>query len=243
MLGRKLPWVFFADCISCRLNYSPGMTENAIYGSHYYYSRMAMSDRAYAMVACVRSGKMQPHVKPQDRVFEFGVGSGLAMAGLRCAARDGFDVNPAATIEAARHGITILNSIDGISSAYDVVICHHVLEHMNNPADCLATLRRLLRPNGKLLLFVPFEEQRRYRRHIADDPNHHLYSWTPHTLHNLVEDSGFAVHSAGLGHFGYDRVAAQIATRLHSGELGFRFLRRCGHIVRPEREIRIVASR
>ena len=213
------------------------------YDATYYLEELAMPEPDYAMVSRQRGGKIQPYIKPSDVVFEYGVGSGLNLASLVCRARYGFDINLSAIGIARQHGVEIVETCDGVEAAYDVVICHHVLEHLLAPADTLATLRRLLRVGGKLLLFVPYEEQRRYQRHIASDKNHHLYSWTPHTLANLVIESGFTLESAAVGTFGYNRIAARLARTLKLGEPGFRFLWGCAHLIRREREVRVVATR
>ena len=52
---------------------------------------------------------------------------------------------------------------------------------------------------------------------------------------------GFDVAEAGTGEFGYSRFAAVWASKLHLGETGFRCLRRLLHIVKPAREVRIIA--
>jgi hypothetical protein len=100
-----------------------------------------------------------------------------------------------------------------------------------------------LRAGGTLLLFVPYEEGRRYRKHIVTDRNHHLYSWTPHTLANLAIETGFNLRSAAVARFGYDRFSARLASSLHLGDVGFRFIRRSLHLFRNEREVCVVATR
>jgi hypothetical protein len=105
----------------------------------------------------------------------------------------------------------------------------------------LQELHRLLRPGGTLLLAVPFEKERRYRHYDPDEPNHHLFSWSPQTLGNLVAESGFQLHSITLEQFGYDRFAAVWAERCGLGERGFRSFRALAHRLRPGREVRVVA--
>lgn len=214
------------------------------YDALYYMNVVAMPEAAYVMLSKARARKLQPHIKPSDKVFEFGVGSGLNLASLVCAARYGSDINPISNEIARQHGVEIVDSLDDIEDVYDVVICHHVLEHLTAPAECLATLRRLLRVGGTLLLLVPYDGDRRhYLKHIATDVDHHLYSWTPHTLANLVIESGFNLRSTALGMFGYDRFSARLATKLNLGDAGFRLIRRCAHLVHGEREVRVVATR
>lgn len=42
------------------------------------------------------------------------------------------------------------------SSSFDVVLCNQVLEHVFNPEEFLDEVNRVLKPNGKLILTVPF---------------------------------------------------------------------------------------
>jgi hypothetical protein len=102
-------------------------------------------------------------------------------------------------------------------------------------------MRRWLKPEGRLLLYVPFERQRGGKEFRRDEPNHHLYSWNVQTLGNLVEETGFRVTESGLREFGYSRFAAAWAVRFGLGEGGFRCLRGVLHLLRPLSEVRIVA--
>ena len=74
----------------------------------------------------------------------------------------------------------------------------------------LANASAVAAAGRKFLLFVPYEEQRRYQRYIASDNNYHFYSWTPHTLANLVIECGFSLIRSAR-HFGYGRFCARLA--------------------------------
>jgi hypothetical protein len=104
-------------------------------------------------------------------------------------------------------------------------------------------MRQFLRPAGTLLLYVPFEKERRYRHYNPSEPNHHLFSWNAQTMGNLVTECHFKVESAEVGEFGYDRFAATLACKLKFGEGGFRLIRRMAHLLKPASEVRVVASR
>jgi SAM-dependent methyltransferase len=125
----------------------------------------------------------------------------------------------------------------------DVLICHHVLEHLASPMEALGTMKRILRPKGFLLLYVPYERECRYRRHLPQEPNHHLYSWNVQTLANLAAVSGFSIDQAGLGKYGYDRFCAKLACRFHLGESGFRLLHRIANGIIPLLEVRLIARK
>ena len=214
----------------------------SLYDEGYFRSWLDMPDAAFALVSRQRAQKIQPYVGASDRIFEYGVGTGLNVALLNCGARHGYDINPNSNVVAREHGIELIEPTKCEAGTYDVVICHHVLEHLLNPVECLVEISQLLRRGGTLLLFVPYEEQRRFRSYISNDPNHHLYSWTPHTLANLLGECGFNLRSAGIERFGYDRFCARMAVKFAIGNVGYRFIRWCAHLLRPEREVRIVAE-
>jgi ubiquinone/menaquinone biosynthesis C-methylase UbiE len=107
----------------------------------------------------------------------------------------------------------------------------------------LDELRRVLKPGGVTLLAVPFETGSQYRSFNPIEPNHHLFSWNVQTLGNLVVTAGFKVRTTELRKYGYDRFAAKLAVRLKWGEKGFRFLRSLGWILKPLREVTVVAEK
>jgi SAM-dependent methyltransferase len=167
---------------------------------------------------------------------------GWNLAALRCRRKIGFDVADFLEPSLRALGIEFVADTRVLPDARrDVVICHHTLEHVLHPPDALEEMRRLLKPAGRLLLYVPFEREGRYEHFRPDEPNHHLYSWNVQTLGNLVEEAGFQVSQAGIGEFGYSRFSAAWAAKLRLGEAGFRCLRRLLHLIRPAFEVRLIA--
>jgi SAM-dependent methyltransferase len=212
-------------------------------GQSYHYGKRAIPDAALPWVARQRSEKLERWIRANDVVFEYGVGAGWNLAQLHCRKRYGFDISEFLAPAVRARRIEFVSDLASIEDgAIDVVLCHHTLEHVVDPPAALWMMRRMLRPQGRLLLFVPQEYDPKFERFRRDDPNHHLYSWNVQTLGNLVEEVGFRVIEGGVGRFGYDRVAAIWATRLRIGEVGFRILRRTLHAVKPGLEIWIVAE-
>jgi SAM-dependent methyltransferase len=125
----------------------------------------------------------------------------------------------------------ISNDVALDANHFDVVLCHHVLEHVSRPLASLQRIKELLRTGGKLLLFVPFERESRFRRYRADNRAHHLYSWTKASLEKLVSTAGFEILSMELQKFRFDRAAAIIAKRLFGGLRLYRFLRSTGMVL------------
>ena len=209
-----------------------------------YHSRRQLPPAAEEWICAIRAEKFQPWIKPGDRVFEYGVGFGWNLARLQCAEKAGCDVAPGLQTVVEGKGIRFVADPAALPGAtFDVVICHHTLEHLRHPAGALAIIRNLLKPGGTLLLHVPYEKERKYRRHNPADKAGHLYSWTPSSLSNLVISEGYELLAAGLQRFRFDRAAAVVALKLKIGEPGYRFLRRAGQLLLPEYEIALVAQK
>ena len=212
-------------------------------GQRYQQQKRSVPDAAVPWIAGLRAQKLQPFIKPTDAVVEFGVGLGWNLAKIKCARRIGTDLENflPETLQSAIEFLPTSSAIPNESA--EVAICHHVLEHVENPPEMLREAWRVLKENGQLLVYVPFEKEFRYRGFDPAEPNHHLYSWNVQTLGNLVVSQGFVPQKCELGEFGYDRFAAKLALRFSLGENGFRMIRRLAHLVRPGREVRVVAKK
>ncbi|MDO8484535.1 MAG: class I SAM-dependent methyltransferase [Candidatus Limnocylindrales bacterium] len=199
------------------------------------------NDEVSDIVARHRVRKFQPLVHPDDIVFEYGVGTGLNLRHLKCRRRVGYDLSEAGRAECERAGIEFVSDLSGASPDVSVVICHHALEHVPDPLDSLEQMHALLRPGGRLILCVPLETLRRYRRYVPNDPNHHLFSWNALTLGNVVTAAGFVVRSVRIAPFGYEQRLAVLSRYL--GDQAYR----CGLAVvrtlRPADEVCLQASR
>lgn len=209
-----------------------------------YQGKRSIPDAALPWIAKLRAKKLSPYIGSKDTVFEFGVGFGWNLAALKCGRKLGHDISAFLEPSVQEQQIEFVAVTSRLeNSSVDVAICHHTLEHVLDPPSVLREIHRVLRPNGTLLLFTPYEKERRYRRYDSSEPNHHLYSWNMQTLGNLVEELGFKLSEGKLGRFGYDRFAAHWAVRFHAGEAGFHFIRSTIHVLRPAFEVRVVATK
>jgi len=213
-------------------------------GERYQLEKRAIPEAAIPWVARLRAEKISPRLAASDVVLEYGAGFGWNLAALECRRKLAFDLGDYLQPSIRASGVEFLADTNSMPrGSVDAVICHHTLEHLPHPAAALEEMARMLRAGGKLLLFAPYERERKYRRFDPAEPNHHLYSWNAQTLGNLVSETGFRVVEAGTGRFGYDRFAAVWAGKLRLGEGGFRGLRALLHLLKPAREVRIVAAR
>lgn len=81
-------------------------------------------------------------------------------------------------------------------ASFDVAALYHVIEHVPSPRAELQELRRLIKPDGWLVLETPNIATpwfrvlgARWRQFIPD----HIFFFTPQTLTRLCEEQGFAV--------------------------------------------------
>jgi len=139
--------------------------------------------------------KFSGEIQPGDTVLDFGCGGGALLEGLICEKKLGVEVNPAAIEEARGRGIEVFPSVEEIpGGTVDVVISNHALEHTQRPLDEVVALFHTLKPGGKLVIVVPCESI--IRSYRAEDMNHHLYSWSPMCLGNLLTEAGFRLEES-----------------------------------------------
>jgi SAM-dependent methyltransferase len=138
----------------------------------------------------------------QGRLLDFGCGSGSWLARMQ---RQGWDVTGVEmSAEAAERGrkelgVPILTGTlphrDLASRQFDVITMWNSLEHVHEPAETLAEARRLLAPEGKLLVSVPNLASLSFRwfgeAWYGLDLPRHLVHFTPDTLTRMLRLAGF----------------------------------------------------
>jgi len=136
--------------------------------------------------------KFQKFIKSTDKVIDFGCGGGYLLRQLKCADKIGIEVNEKARAVAKEMGIRTVAAIEDIPDNWaDIIISNHVLEHTIAPLDEILSLKNKLKPEGKIIFVVPSEGV--YHSYDPNDPNHHLYTWSPMCLGNLFHSAGFKV--------------------------------------------------
>jgi SAM-dependent methyltransferase len=158
-------------------------------GTQYF----AWQGRGGELSAQIERSKFERWTSSHDAVVDFGCGSGHLLELLPAGRRLGVEPNEAARLAAQERGLQVVASTSEIPERFaDVVISNHALEHTIAPWDELCELRRVLKPGGRLVLWLPLDDWRTQRRTLKDD-NHHLYTWTPLLLRNLLDEAGFEV--------------------------------------------------
>lgn len=135
------------------------------------------------------------------RLFDFGCGSGGFLLEARKA---GFDVmGLELSKDLAQHVIEehkipvfqgLIDAPEFVDERFDVILTSQVFEHLLDPRQTLADLKKHLRCPGLILIEVPNQldiRERLQRGKMMDDS--HLFYFTARSLSRLLEDQGFEV--------------------------------------------------
>ncbi|MFC1747701.1 class I SAM-dependent methyltransferase [Pseudomonadota bacterium] len=153
-------------------------------------------------------------VAKTGRALDFGCGN----ANFALFAKDkgwdvvGYDIDCEAMQQvSSRYGMQIacgpLADVDWQSQKFDMIHAHHVVEHLKQPVHDLKILHELLADDGCLYIGVPnihawsarvklfLEKVGLKKRDVGKyyDSDHHVFYYTPKSMKNLLEASGFEV--------------------------------------------------
>lgn len=112
--------------------------------------------------------------------------------------------------------VDITNMSEVHSESFDMFICSHVLEHVENDKKALEELMRILKPGGLGILMVPIilkieeidedpsvtDTEIRWRRFGQYD---HVRLYSKKGFIERIQETGFDVNQYGVEHFGRDK--------------------------------------
>ena len=142
-------------------------------------------------------------VTAETRWLDFGCGNGglvRHLAGRGSCQAFGFEEGWIADL-ARRHGIPVMGEpeLAACEGTFDVVTAIEVIEHVEQPVQALARMRRLLKPGG--LLFLTTGNAQPQRGRILDwryaTPEMHIAFFEPHTLATAMKLAGFVPEFRG----------------------------------------------
>jgi|688.fasta_scaffold509855_2 SAM-dependent methyltransferase len=140
----------------------------------------------------INARKFASFILESDEVLDFGCGGGHLLNSLKAKSKFGVEINKIARESASKFCTQVFESIEEVpDSSVDVVISNHALEHVPYPIAALSELRRVLRPDGRVVIYVPIDDWRTQRKYNPDDINNHLNTWTPQLMGNSLKEAGF----------------------------------------------------
>ncbi len=140
---------------------------------------------------------------PKDsRILDVGCSSGILLEKLREQGYEhlyGIDISEESIAIARERGLQNVFVMDATrmdfpSGTFDVLISSDSLEHIEDDAAVAREFFRLLRPGGRLVLYVPAHE---FLWSGHDVVNHHFRRYSRGRLKKLIEGAGLTAEQAG----------------------------------------------
>lgn len=134
--------------------------------------------------------------KPQPRILDVGCGTGANLQMLaQFGAAEGVDVSNEALEFCRARGLVQVQqgaaeSLPFADASFDLVTGLDVVEHLDDDIAGLREMRRVLRPNGRAVLFVPAFM---FLWGVQDDISHHRRRYTLAELTQKLSEAGLAV--------------------------------------------------
>lgn len=213
----------YVRCIECGMIYLNPVPDWAVFRQYYdwLFKEDHPADAAPAvspgdrrgilatLIRRLRRYRFRPHSWPLEagegrRLLDVGCGNGFKLAEFSARGWQvyGVDVSPPA-LEMARRvvpeGIFLLGELEEVElppASFDFIRVDNVLEHVFRPKALLASCRRLLKAEGRLLVFVPHGESLSLRLLGRYSNNawipFHLSLFTVVSLRRILREAGFA---------------------------------------------------
>jgi 2-polyprenyl-3-methyl-5-hydroxy-6-metoxy-1,4-benzoquinol methylase len=184
------------------------------------YRRTVLRDHLTFIVKVAANVRSSP--RPL-RILDVGCGSGTLLGLLK---KHGFDVlgldysREAAAIASIENNVeVVVGSLEEAhfeDASFDLVTLFHVMEHVTNPRQVLAEVRRILKPNGRLVIQVPNIESWQFKllgeKWYGLDIPRHVIDYSNKSMHQLLNHAGFSVHR--VRHFNLRDNAQALASSL-----------------------------
>lgn len=156
------------------------------------------------------------------RVLDVGCGLGWLLSTLGDEWQTfGIEVSAFATEYAREHGEVVTGELldcPFTKDSFDLVVMHHVIEHMADPVANILKVRELLAPGGHLILGTPDFDSGCARRfgtnyRLLNDPTH-ISLFSNDSMHRFLRDHGFKIVGVDYPFFETRHFTPEILQRL-----------------------------
>ena len=141
-------------------------------------------------------------VGKDSRMLDVGCGNGMLLrrlvdAGFRHAS--GVDPFVEADLEYNGQRLVRRATLDQIEGGFDLIMFHHSLEHIADQVATMASVARMLTPDGTCLIRVPivgsFAWEQYQDRWVQLDAPRHLFLHSPESMRRLAEGAGLRIET------------------------------------------------
>jgi SAM-dependent methyltransferase len=192
-------------CGDCGVVFCDSMPTEELHSEYEdsYYAGDIVLEEHIRFLYFLRFNKLRAMMKPDDRILDFGCGKGYFLDCLRqrnFSHLTGVDLNQHALESLRQRKYTVGDTIEKVADRgpFDCITLFHVLEHIDQPALFLRSLKPYLRPGGRVVIEVPNIRSYGFSRFSGNWfylQREHLYYFNPESLHGLARSSGFQVES------------------------------------------------
>ena len=161
--------------------------------------------------------------RDEPRILDVGCGTGANLEMLvQFGKAEGVDVSPDALAFCRERGLQDVRQSEAErlpydAETFDLVTGLDVVEHLDDDVGGLREMRRVLRPGGYALLFVPAFM---FLWGVQDDISHHRRRYTLASLQRVVREAGFEIERATYANITF--FAPVLLGRLLMRATGFR---------------------
>lgn len=155
--------------------------------------------------AFIDCGVLRLNSQPGGRLLEVGCASGGLLEYLQSLGwqTEGVEIDPVAVEQARLKKLQVrLGQLEDQGyphNHFDVIVMSHVIEHIHDPLELLRECRRILKPNGRLVIITPNLESWGHQifksAWLALDPPRHLYLFTKQSLQALTIKADFKIRA------------------------------------------------
>jgi len=162
-------------------------------GKHWWFFGRRRIIEGFIESICREIGKRKP------RILDVGCGTGANLQMLsQFGVAEGVDISSEALEFCRARGLSKVKqgaaeTLPYEDASFDLVTGLDVVEHLDDDVIGLAEMRRVLRPRGRALLFVPAFM---FLWGLQDDISHHRRRYDLHELKQKLIEAGFSIERA-----------------------------------------------